>query len=139
MQVRGLRVDIGKSNIEASGTLKDAKGSGSLAFRSQFAVGELGRLFKVASPPNDIVAMNGNARINGRNVFLDDLHVAGFGAEVDGNASLEDFARYKLNIDLRALDIETALRAMNERLPYQGVVSGTLAGAAIQKNLAQRA
>jgi hypothetical protein len=49
--VDGLRLGIGSSNIEASGTLKDPNGNGALQFKTRLALDELGRLAKLDAPP----------------------------------------------------------------------------------------
>ena len=69
IQVTGLRATFGQSSVEASGTLKDPKGNGSLAFRTQLALGELGRTFGVAAQPEGVVNMNGNASLDSANNY----------------------------------------------------------------------
>src|SRR6266404_4304857 len=64
IQVTGLRLGIGHSTIEASGTLKDPTGKGSLQFKSELALGELGRLANVAERPDGRVLMNGTAKLD---------------------------------------------------------------------------
>jgi translocation and assembly module TamB len=163
IQVTGLRLTIGRSNIEASGKLKDAAGNGSLAFKVQLALGELARLAGLAGQPEGTVALNGTARLNmsdnyevagnlqardlsfqqggtrigNINLFsamhmnphrldLQGLRLAAFGAEVAANASLEDFARFQVDGNLRHLDLRTATRSLGQNLPYDGIVSGPI-------------
>jgi len=161
IQVRGLRLGIGHSNIEASGKLKDAAGNGSLEFKVQLALGELGRLADLAARPEGTVAVNGTAKLDSNNnyqiagnlaakdlsiqrgsgrlgsinlfsaVYMDPhrlelqgLRLAAFGAEVAANASLEDFARFKVDGNLGHLDLRAAGRSLGQNLPYDGTVSG---------------
>lgn len=69
IQVTGLRLGIGSSDIEASGTLKDARGNGFLDFKTRLALGELGRLAKVAVRPEGTVTSNGTARLDANNNY----------------------------------------------------------------------
>jgi translocation and assembly module TamB len=69
IEVTGLRVGLGHSNLEASGTLKDPHGNGSLEFKSQLALGELGMLMKVAARPEGTVVANGTAKLDVNNNY----------------------------------------------------------------------
>jgi translocation and assembly module TamB len=163
IQVKGLKVGLGHSRIEASGTLKDPAGNGSLDFKAQLALSELGRLAGVAANPQGTVALNGKAkldaanryqvvgnlaardvsvqqgerRIGGINLFtafhldpprlnLDGATLIGLGGEIKGNASLEEFARFQVDANLRRLDLAAAARTMGQNLPYDGTVSGPI-------------
>src|SRR6266576_5279941 len=55
---------LGRSNIFASGALKDKKGRSGLTFESNLALGELGRLINVAARPDGRVTMKGTASFN---------------------------------------------------------------------------
>jgi translocation and assembly module TamB len=165
IQIAGLRLGVGKSTIEASGTLQDPKGNGSLQFKSDLALGEIGRLAKVSARPEGRVLLNGTVKLDKaynydadgniqaknvsvvqdgqayRNINLfsavhadphhidfKGLRLAAFGGEFAGNAGLEDFARYRVDGNLRNLDVQQTLRqlAPKQRLPYEGVVSGAV-------------
>src|SRR4030095_4692898 len=67
--VDGLRVGIGASNIEASGTLKDPQGTGSLEFKTRLALDERGRLPKSGPPPAGVVTVNGTAKLDAANNY----------------------------------------------------------------------
>jgi translocation and assembly module TamB len=166
IQVTGLRLAVGHSHIEASGKLKDPNGNGSLEFKAQLAVGELGRLARLTARPDGTVALTGMAKLDANNNYqvtgnleakdvsflagspagtqrvslfsgvrlaphrldLGDLRLIAFGGEVAGNASLEDFARYKVKGNLRHLDLRTAASAMGQKnFAYAGVASGPIA------------
>ncbi|MBV9769004.1 MAG: hypothetical protein JOZ32_05490, partial [Bryobacterales bacterium] len=118
-----LRLSLGHSNIEVSGSLNSG-----LSFTSSLALGELGRLGNSTALPNDIASVNGTATLDSQdNLTLSGLRAAGLGAEFSGDASLKDFTVYQVRGDLRHLDLETALRAARlDRLPYDGGVSGSL-------------
>ncbi len=162
IQVSGLRLGIGGSDLEASGTLKDPSGNGSLQVKSRLALGELGRLAGVSARPDGTAVLNGTAKLDTKNnysftgnlegkalsfqqgaerirdvnlysavhvdphrVDLNGLRLSAFGGEFAGDASLEDFSRYKLNGNLRHLDLRSAARAAGQKdLPYDGIASG---------------
>src|SRR6202035_5533614 len=148
-QVTGLRMGLGHSTIEASGTLKDPTGKGSLQFKSDLALGELGRLVNLTERPEGRALLNGTAtldakqnyvvagnltarelsfqhggqrishvnlisavRLDPHNLDLKGLRLSAFGGEFAGNASLEDFARFKLDGALHHLDLATMARAL---------------------------
>lgn len=162
--VKGLRVGMGASNIEASGTLKDPQGNGALEFKTRLVLDEVGRLAKVAAQPGGVITANGTAKLdaannyqvsgnvegrdlsfvqggqrirnvnlftavnlNPRKLDLQGLRLSALGGEFAGDASLEEFARYRLNGKLRNLDLQTATRVAGQKpLPYSGVVSGPI-------------
>ena len=114
--VADLHLTLGRSNLDASGTLDRG-----LAFKSRLSLKEL------ASVPGD-VAVNGTAKLDAQNnLSLNDLQIAALGADFSGDASLQQFSRYRLHGNLRHLDLQNALRAAaNQSLPYDGVISGPL-------------
>lgn len=164
IQVTGLRLGLGNSSVEASGTLKDPSGKGELEFRSRIALGELGRLTKVAARPDGTVLLNGTAKLDASNNYqvqgnlvakhlsfsqasqmiqdvdltsslrldphlleLHGMRLAAFGGEFGGDASLQDFARYRVRGNVRNLSLRAAARALGEKqLPYDGTISGPL-------------
>jgi translocation and assembly module TamB len=167
IQVNGLRLSIGHSDLEASGTLKSPLGTGALEFKSRLALGELGRLAKVTGDPEGTVVLNGNVKLDANNNYqvtgnveatgvsfrqgarrvsdinlysaialdphnldLKGLRLAAFGGEFDGNASLQDWGRYRVDGNLRSLDLSAAARAAGlKQFPYAGVVSGPIEAA----------
>jgi translocation and assembly module TamB len=164
IQVTGLRLGIGHSTIEASGALRDPTGKGSLQFKSDLALGELGRLANLAERPDGRALLNGTAtldanqnyevagnlaaqdlsfqngkqrishvnlmsavRLDSHRLDLNGLRLSALGGEFAGDASLEDFARYKLNGNLRHLDWGTMARALGQKdFPYSGAASGPI-------------
>jgi translocation and assembly module TamB len=162
--VSGLRLGAGKSQIEASGTLKDPQGNGSLQFKASLALDEIGRIAKLDARPAGVLLANGIAKLDAANNYsvqgeiegrgisfqqggqqirnvnlhsavsldphrldLRGLRVSALGGELDANASLEDFARYSIEGNLRHFDMRTALAQLGEKsLPYEGAISGPL-------------
>ncbi|HEX4595269.1 MAG TPA: translocation/assembly module TamB domain-containing protein [Bryobacteraceae bacterium] len=167
IQVNGLRLGIGQSNIEASGTLKSPLGTGALEFKSRLVLGELGRLAKLGARLEGTMVLNGTAKLDANNNYqvagnvqatglsfvqsgqrisnvnlysamqldphnldLKGLRLAAFGGEFEGNASLQDFVRYRVDGSVRNLDLGAAARAAGQkRFPYSGVVSGPMEAA----------
>jgi translocation and assembly module TamB len=160
--VSGLRLDVGRSQLEASGTLKDPQGNGSLQFKASLALAELGRIAQLDARPAGVVRANGTANLDAANRYevrgevegrdlsftqdgqrirtvnirtavsldpkrldLRGLRLSALGGEFDGNASMEDFARYSVAGNLLRFDTQAAVAALGGKpLPYDGAVSG---------------
>jgi len=167
VQVNGLRLSAGHSDLEASGTLKSPLGTGALEFKSRLALGELGRLAKLTARPDGIVLLNGAAKLDANNNYqvngnvqatslsfqqggqrisninlysaialdphnldLKGLRLAAFGGQFEGDASLQDLARYRVDGSLHSLDLGAVARAAGDKqFPYSGVVSGPVEAA----------
>jgi translocation and assembly module TamB len=123
IEVTGLRLSLGRSNIEASGRLNEG-----LSFNSRLALGELGRLANQTTLPDDIATLNGIAKLDSQNnLTLTGLRTSALGGEFTGDASLKGFNTYQVRGDLRHLDLASAIRAAGQtRLPYDGVLSGPI-------------
>ena len=102
IDVSGLRVTLGKSNIEASGPLKNPNGKAGLQFRTQLALGELGRLIKMGTPPEVVLTADGSVRM-----------------DADNKVDLES--------ELHPLDIQALTRSVGATLPYDGRIAGSIA------------
>ena len=102
IDVSGLRVSLGKSNIEASGPLKDPDGKAGLQFRTQLSLGELGRLIKMGTPAEMVLTAAGSIRMN-----------------ADNKVDLES--------ELGPLDIQALTRPAGVKLPYDGRIAGSIA------------
>jgi len=60
-------------------------------------------------------------------ILLNDLRLAGFGAELRGSASLYDFARYQLRGNISNLALRTIAQiAGYQRIGYDGIVTGAI-------------
>lgn len=74
------------------------------------------------------VSLASPVRFTPRRLDLPGFRINVIGAEITGNAALENFSRYTVNADLRHLDLHTAERALDGRsVAFAGVVSGPLA------------
>ena len=102
IDVSGLRVTLGKSNIEASGPLKGPDDRAGLQFRTQLALGELGRLMKMATPPEVVLTADGSIRMDADNKV-----------DLQGN--------------LGPVDIQALARSAGSKLPYDGRIAGSIA------------
>jgi translocation and assembly module TamB len=61
-------------------------------------------------------------------IDLNSLHVAAFGGDLNGNATLENMARYNFKGALQRFDIETLLAALGQKpLLYTGTLGGKVA------------
>ncbi len=69
IQVSQLRVKLGGSSIDASGTPKGSRGQGSLQFDTQLALQEIGQLLNIAQKPQGTVALKGTAKIDAANNY----------------------------------------------------------------------
>jgi translocation and assembly module TamB len=67
-----------------------------------------------------------DVRLTPDRLDLNRLRLAALGGELVADASLENFARYSVTGNLRHLDTRQALLSVDERLPYDGSISGTL-------------
>ena len=127
IDVAGLRLGLGGSRIEASGTLKDPNGNGALDLRSHLALGEISRLAKLSQPLEGAADLNGHIKLNAKNdVAIQGMQLSALGAQFEGDASLANFERYKVNGTLHNLDLMTAARVAGQKIPYDGVVSGPI-------------
>ena len=69
IQVSGLRLEVGRSNIEASGALRNPSGGGGLDYRAKLDLGELGRLAGSAVRAEGDVTMKGAAKLDAANRY----------------------------------------------------------------------
>ncbi len=163
IDVTGIRLTFGHSTFEGSGRLKDPNGKAALQFKTQLALGELGRLAKLVRRPEGTLTANGIVRMDAANNYdvagniqaraisfeqdkrrianitassaihfdphtleLQGLKLDALGGEFDGNVSLADFQRYKVQGALRNLDVGTAARTFGATFPWEGVLAGTI-------------
>ena len=74
------------------------------------------------------VSLSLPAHLTPHRLDLDGFRIGAFGAEIAGSASLENFARYTVNANLRHLDLQTLMREMGQKgAGYSGTVAGPLA------------
>lgn len=59
-------------------------------------------------------------------VALKGLRLSAFGGDFEGNVMLADFEKYSVDGRLNRFDLRTLARMAGEKLPYDGVLSGTV-------------
>ena len=129
IQIATGRLTLGQSNIEASGALKNGANPAGLQFSASLAMGQLGRLLRVAVQPEGTLKIGGNAKLFGASdlIQLSGLSVEALGATLTGSASLEKMAHFQVNANLNHLDIQQAARALSSSpLAWDGVAAGPI-------------
>ncbi len=135
--VQNARITLGRSEIEASGTLQDAQRPGAFEFNSTLALGELSRLFRSSTRPEATVRLGGNATLEPNRIDLSGLHLAAFGGNFTGSATIENLEQFRLLGNLSGFDIaQTARIFVPAGLGYDGIVSGPVAAEGNLKNSA---
>jgi translocation and assembly module TamB len=73
------------------------------------------------------VTLSSAAHLTPHRLDLDGFRIGILGAEIAGSASLEDFARYVVNANLRHLDLQTMMRELGQKnAGYSGTVLGRM-------------
>ena len=164
IQISAARLTLGRSQVEASGTLKNGSNPAGLQFNAALALGQLGRLLRVAAQPEGSVQLNGTAKMSGASDYrveaklearglafrqgatrlsgidlvssisadprllqLTGLRLSALGGTLAGNAELANMERFRANLDLRALDIQTVAHLLlPQRFAWDGVISGAI-------------
>jgi translocation and assembly module TamB len=128
IEIEGLRAALGNSTVEASGTLKDPEGRGSLEFKSQLALNELGSLFNVEAQPRGTVTANGNVALVGDS-----------GYRVTGNINGRDLSFQQGGRRYSNIHIASAVDATQEKVALQGLrldaFGGNFTGDAALENM----
>jgi translocation and assembly module TamB len=124
---------LAKLDMQPEGTFQ-AKGSATMDARRDYDVRALvdtqGLSFRQGAQRIRHVTLNAEAHLTPHRLDLSGLRIGAFGAEIAGAASLEDLARYSVNVTLSHLDVQKLMREMGQKgLGYGGTVSGPLAAA----------
>ena len=69
IHLQSARVSLGKTNLEASGNLKEANGGSGATFNASLDLDELGRLLRVAARPEGNVKLGGTAHLDAQNNY----------------------------------------------------------------------
>lgn len=122
VQISGLHLSLGRSDLEASGNL-----NAGIAFTSHLALAQLGSLVNKPSLPNNVATLAGTAKFIQNNLTVTGLRASALGGEFTGAASFNDFSAYQVRGDLKHLDLASATRVAGQpNLPYQGTLSGPI-------------
>jgi translocation and assembly module TamB len=128
-QLKSMTVVLGRSSIDASGTLK-GRAAGPLRFEAQLALPELAQLFRVSARPEGTVIVTGNATLSANNDYTmtGHLHSSGLGIQ-QGSLRIHNAA---VSTDLKLTPAQLDLS--NLRLAALG---GEFAGDAKLQDFAQ--
>ncbi len=130
VKLQTARASLGASDIEASGTLRDATQQAWMRFRSTLSLGELGTLLRLSARPEGIVKAGGNATIDANNSY-----------KLAGNVDARGVAFHQGNVAIRNVSMDSAVTADNTRIELSGlrlsVLGGAFAGSAGIENLAR--
>jgi translocation and assembly module TamB len=110
IQVTGLRLTLGHSQIEASGALKDPRGASGLKFRVDLALGELGRLANSAAKPDGMLALNGTAKLDAGNRY-----------DVSGNLQARAISFVRGQQRVSGITLNSAVHADPRTIALQGL------------------
>ena len=125
IQISKIQVKAGSSVAQASGTLKDPQGRGSMDFTTAVNLPEMMRLVRSVQRLTGTVQMDGNAKLDQQLLQVNRFHLRAFGAELAGDASLEDFKRYEVVGKLIGVNLQATQRMLGMKpLPYDGVLAG---------------
>jgi translocation and assembly module TamB len=139
IEVTKLRLSLGRSNVEASGSL-----NGGLSFQSRLALSELGSLLNQANLPNDIANLSGTATLDSQNSYSVranlkkfDAKVLSYGGVLSGPIDITG----NLNTGLRGLIAQAKFSVApgSRGIPISGNLNATYSGArgdvSIQKSV----
>ena len=115
--VQSARASLGASNIEASGTLKDATRRTSMRFQSTLSLGEIGTLLRLRATPEGVVKAAGNATMDASNNYT-----------VIGNVAARGVTVHQGTTTIRDLSLDTAVNADNRRIELSGLRLSVLGG-----------
>jgi translocation and assembly module TamB len=117
IQIQSARVSLGRSDIQASGTLKDPNNAASLQFRSTLALGEIGTLFRVSARPEGTVSVSGDAALGANNEYKVGAHVDARGIGIHQGSTR-----------ISGVSLDTAVQADPRRIQLSGLRLGALGG-----------
>ncbi len=130
IDVKGLRLSIGHSSLEASGILRNQRGDGALEFRSTLVLGELGRLANLSSRPDGVMNLNGTAKLDVHNNY-----------EINGNVAAKDVSFQQGAERIEHVGLFSALHLDRHNVDLNGlrlaVFGGELAGNLSLQDLAR--
>lgn len=127
IDVQRAHVTMGGSSLEASGTLKEPKQRGNVQFRATLALGEVGRMLRLAQQPEGTLRTAGTAALNANNDYLIQAKV-----DARGLSLREGTTR------LAGIDLTSAVTARPNRIDFSDLRLAALGGsftgsAAIEK------
>jgi translocation and assembly module TamB len=128
--IQSARASLGSSDLEASGTLKDATHAASLQFRGTLALGEIGKLFRVTARPEGTVKVDGNGALEANNEYKIDAHVDARGVAVSQGATR-----------IAGVSLDSSVKADSHRIELSSLrlaaLGGSFTGSAAVQDLAK--
>jgi translocation and assembly module TamB len=122
IKVQNAKVNLGQTNIEASGTIRQVQ------FQSTLALGELGRLFRVAARPEGTVRLGGSASYTNTNDY-----------RVTANLDARNVAFRQGTTQIAGVSLDSSVTADAARIELDGMrlgaLGGSLTGSASLENL----
>jgi translocation and assembly module TamB len=100
IQIQSARVSLGRSNLEASGKLKEANGSAGAKFNAALDLGELGEMIRLAAQPQGSVKLGGTLRLDPRNDYYLAANIEG--REVTFREGTQRFSNVSVDSSLTA-------------------------------------
>src|ERR1035437_8922509 len=122
LKVQNAKVNLGQTNIEANGTTRQVQ------FQSTLALGELGRLFRVAARPDGTARLGGSASYTNANDY-----------RVTANLAARDVAFRQGATQIAGVSLDSSITADATRIELGGMRlgarGGSLTGSASLENL----
>jgi translocation and assembly module TamB len=116
IQIQSARLSLGRTNFEASGNLKDAKGGGA-KFSAELDLGELGRLLRVAAQPTGLVRLGGVLGLDEQN-----------GYNLAGNVEARQVAFRQGTMRISNISLDSSVTADSHRIALGGLRLDVLGG-----------
>lgn len=117
IQLQSAHVTLGQTNLEASGTLKDAQRPAAVQFQTNLALGELGRLLRVAARPEGELKIGGNATLQANNDY-----------NVSGNMEGRGIAIHQGTARIAGVSLDSAVSADPHRITLSGLRLSAMGG-----------
>ena len=130
IRIQSARIAVGRSDVQASGTLRETGQANALHFSSTVSLGELASLFRVAGRPEGTVRTSGEATLDANNNY-----------RVNASVIAGDVAYRQGTTHISGVSLQTGVEADNHRIQLSGTrvaaLGGSFAGSATVVDLAQ--
>ncbi len=117
IRIQSARLGLGRTTIEASGDLKEAKGGAGATFNATLDLGELGTLFKVAARPEGVVKLGGKASLDAQNNY-----------SAAGNIEAKALAFRNGDTRISNVNFDSSVSADSHRIALSNLRLGALGG-----------
>ena len=133
IEIDNARISTAASEIVINGSVANLRNpkttahiSGHVAMADLNNLADLPPSFNARRLPSTF-ELTANASLVGNAIQVTGLRLSAFGGEIEGNASLENMARYNVKGNLRQLDLAAMAWALGEKdLPYSASASGPI-------------